>query len=218
MSTRRPYRKACSSVSRFRLSWYAPIDFSYLKDRRAPVKSRCDGSPLGPDERMVRIDARTSAAQIDWNANDVIETELFAQDVNFSGTMNGTGAGAVSGPLKGFSDDWSNLKLNQVGARRNVGGLYRLADGTLAVGPLSLHLGKVDLSPSDMGKVDLELGKVDLFAGKVDLDFGQGGPRLRQGGPEPRQGRSQRRRQGRPRQGGSRSRRRRERQRRHRPR
>ena len=37
------------STSRFRLSWYAPIDFSYLKDRRAPVKSRCDGSALGPE-------------------------------------------------------------------------------------------------------------------------------------------------------------------------
>jgi VCBS repeat-containing protein len=166
-------REGVLSASRFRLSWYAPIDFSYLKDRREPIKSRCDGSPLAPGERMVRIDARSSAAPIDWNANDVIESNLFAQDVNFSGTMNGTGSGAVSGPLKGFLDDWSNLALNQVGARRNVGGLYRLADGTLAVGPLSLHLGKVDLSPSDMGKVDLELGKVDLFAGKVDLEFGK---------------------------------------------
>jgi len=161
------------SASRFRLSWYAPIDFSYLKDRREPIKSRCDGSPLVPGERMVRIDARSAAAPIDWNANDVIDSGVFAQDINFSGTMNGTGSGAVTGPLKGFLDDWSNLKLNQVGARRNVGGLYRLADGTLAVGPMSLHLGKVDLSPSDMGKVDLELGKVDLFAGKVDLDFGK---------------------------------------------
>ena len=108
--------------------------------------------------------------------------------------MNGTGAGAVSGPLKGFSDDWSNLKLNQVGSRRNVGGLYRIgrrhAGRRSAVarsrqGRPGSHrtwarwtsnsarwistAGKVDL---DFGKVDLDFGKVDLSLGKVDLDAG----------------------------------------------
>jgi hypothetical protein len=161
------------SSSKFRLGWYAPLDFSYLKDRRMPARSRCDGSPLAEGERMVRIDARTSDAPIDWNANDVIDGAAFAQDVNYNGRVNGTSAGASTGPLKGFSDDWSNLKFNQVGSRRNVGGLFRLADGTLAVGPLSLDVGKVDLGPSDLGKVDLELGKVDLDFGKVDLDLGK---------------------------------------------
>lgn len=161
------------SASRFRLGWYAPLDFSYLKDRRVPARSRCDGSTLEPGERMVRIDARTSDAPLDWNANDVIDAATFPQDVNYNGRVNGTGVGATAGPLKGFSDDWTNLKLNQVGSRRNVGGLFRLADGTLAVGPLSLDVGKVDLGPSDLGKVDLELGKVDLDFGKVDLDLGK---------------------------------------------
>lgn len=161
------------SSSRFRLGWYAPLDFSYLKDRRMPARSRCDGSPVEEGERMVRIDARTSGAPIDWNANDDIDAAAFAQDVNYNRRVNGSGAGASTGPLKGLSDDWANLKFNQVGSRRNVGGLFRLADGTLAVGPLSLDVGKVDLGPSDLGKVDLELGKVDLDFGKVDLDLGK---------------------------------------------
>jgi hypothetical protein len=155
------------SASPFRLGWYAPLDFSYLKDQRPPAKSHCDGSPLLPGERYVRIDAHSSAAPIDWNANDAIDAGVFAQDVNFNGRVNGTGANASSGPLKGFSDDWGNLKLNQVGSRRNVGGLYRTGNGVLSVGALSLDVGKVDLGPSDLGKVDLEFGKVDL--GKVDL-------------------------------------------------
>lgn len=161
------------STSTYRLGWYAPLDFSYLKDRRMPAKARCDGSPLQAGERMVRIDARSSQAPLDWNANDVIESETYAQDVNYNGLVNGTGPDAISGPLKGVSDDWSSIKLNQVGSRRNVGGLFRMADGTLAVGPLSLDVGKVDLGPSDLGKVDLELGKVDLDFGKVDLDLGK---------------------------------------------
>ena len=176
------------STSTFRLGWYAPLDFSYLKDRRPPARARCDGSPWAEGERLVRIDARASADPLDWNANDVIDGTAFAQDVNFNGQVNGSAAGATSGPLKGFSDDWSNLKLNQVGSRRNVGGLYRKADGTLAVGPLSLDVGKVDLSPNDLGKLDLAVGKLDLDAGKVDLDSGKTRPR--QGGPEHGQGRS----------------------------
>ena len=161
------------STSNFRLGWYAPLDFSYLKDRRPPTRSRCDGTALRDGERMVRIDARRSTDPIDWNANDTIEDGTFAQDVNFNGRVNGTGPDATTGPLKGFSDDWSNLKLNQVGSRRNVAGFYRLANGTLAAGPMSLAVGKVDLGEADLGKVDLEAGKVDLDAGKVDLDLGK---------------------------------------------
>ncbi len=157
------------STSAFRLGWYAPLDFSYLSGHRPPARSRCDGTPLLEGERMVRIDARRAADPIDWNANDAIDAAPFAQDVNFNARLNGTGANASSGPLAGQSDDWSQMTLNQVGSRRNVGGLYRMADGTLAVGPLSLDVGKVDLGPSDLGKVDLEFGKVDLDTGKVDL-------------------------------------------------
>lgn len=156
------------SPSPYRLGWYAPLDTSYLAGHRLPVGSRCDGTPL-EGERMVRIDARRAADPIDWNADDDIDDAAYAQDVNFNGRVNGTGPEASSGPLKGLSDDWSLLQLNQVGSRRNVGGLYYQPDGTLAVGPLSLDVGKVDLGPGDLGKVDLELGKVDLDTGKVDL-------------------------------------------------
>ena len=79
--------------------------------------------------------------------------------------MESTGA-----PLVG-SDDWSNIALNQLGGRRNVGGLYVVPGTTLlAVGPLSADVGKGDLGKGDLGKGDLgkgDLGKGDL--GKGDL-------------------------------------------------
>jgi hypothetical protein len=157
----------------YRIGWYAPLDASYLAGQRQPSRARCDGSPLEDGERMVRIDARRSTDGIDWNANSVLESGTFAQDVNFNGRVNGSNSPTNSSPLKAASDDWSNLKLNQVGSRRNVGGQFRLADGTLAFGPLSLALGKLDLSPGDPGKLDLDTGKLDLDAGKLDLDAGK---------------------------------------------
>ncbi|BCS31774.1 hypothetical protein TBR22_A09780 [Luteitalea sp. TBR-22] len=157
----------------YRLGWYAPLDFSYLAGQRHPARSRCDGSPLQNGERMIRIDARASADPIDWNANGTLETATFAQDVNFNGFVNGSDSPTGSAPLKAASDDWSNLKLNQVGSRRNVGGQYRKANGTLAVGALSLSMGKLDLGLTDLGKLDLDAGKLDLDAGKLDLDAGK---------------------------------------------
>jgi hypothetical protein len=166
-----------SSFLPYRLGWYAPLATSYLSGRVPAARTHCDGSPIAPGEpAMVRIDARTAASPFDWNADGVITTPAFAQDVNFNGRVNGTGG---STPALGSSDDWAGLRLDQVGVRRNVGGLY-LVPGTsqFAVGPLSLSVGKGDLGKGDLGKGDLgkgDLGKGDL--GKGDLgkgDLGKG--------------------------------------------
>ncbi len=158
----------------YRIGWYAPLATSYLAGRGTAARNHCNGSPLLPtDAAMVRIDARTAAGVIDWDADNVAggATTL---DVNFNGRIDGPGAAALPG-----SEDWSALRLDQFAARRNVGGLY-LVPGTtqFAVGPLSLDSGKGDLGKGDLGKGDLgkgDLGKGDL--GKGDLgkgDLGKG--------------------------------------------
>ena len=169
----------------YRLGWYAPLAQSYLAGRSPAARTHCDGSPLLRDAGgmlveppMVRIDARLAADAIDWNADgDLADTATFQQDVNFNGRLDGAG-NPPFGALLG-SDDWSALRLDQIGARRNVGGLYVDADtGRFAVGPLSLAVGKGDLGKGDLGKGDLgkgDLGKGDL--GKGDLgkgDLGKG--------------------------------------------
>lgn len=159
----------------YRLGWFAPLLGSYLEGRGTAAKSHCDGSPLAGEVDMVRIDARTAASEIDWNANGLAESN-FAQDVNFNGRLDGDG---LPFPALVGSDDWSSILLNQIGSRRNVGGLFvDPATGAFIVGPLSLDVGKGDLGKGDLGKGDLgkgDLGKGDL--GKGDLgkgDLGKG--------------------------------------------
>jgi hypothetical protein len=93
-------------------------------------------------------------------------------------TLDANFNGRIDAALPG-SEDWSALRLDQIGARRNVGALYQVPGTTqFAVGPLSLDSGKGDLGKGDLGKGDLgkgDLGKGDL--GKGDLgkgDLGKG--------------------------------------------
>ena len=158
----------------YRLGWYAPLATSYLAGRRLPAARHCNGSGLLPtDVPTVRIDARTAAADVDWDADNVAGFSP-SQDVNFDGALDAP----YPSPLTTTSD-WARLALNQVGSRRNVGGLYvDPVTGLLTVGPLSANVGKGDLGKGDLGKGDLgkgDLGKGDL--GKGDLgkgDLGKG--------------------------------------------
>ncbi len=160
-----------TSSAPYRLGWYAPLDSSYLAGRVRPAARHCDGTPILPGEvASARIDARSAAGPIDWNANSTLETSDYALDVNFNGRPN---------PALGDSNDWAQLRLNQIGVRRNVGTLVPIPGTALfAVAPLSLDAGKGDLGKGDLGKGDLgkgDLGKGDL--GKGDLgkgDLGKG--------------------------------------------
>jgi VCBS repeat-containing protein len=157
-------------ASPYRLGWYAPLATSYLAGRTTAAQRHCNGSPLAPGElEMVRIDARYAADAVDWDADADVDSSATAQDVNYSGAVE-----VLAG-----SDDWSNIRLNQFGARRNIGAVFTVP-GTLLleVGPLSIGMGKGDLGKGDLGKGDLgkgDLGKGDL--GKGDLgkgDLGKG--------------------------------------------
>ena len=163
----------------YRLGWFAPLVTSYLNGRAKIPTRFCNGSDIPPGfpaaAISVRVDAATRAERIDWRADGDGNPDSPAagsQDVNFDGDADDT--------LVSF-DDWANLRLNQIGSRRNVGVTFPISTpgGVLdAVGPLSVNLGKGDLGKGDLGKGDLgkgDLGKGDL--GKGDLgkgDLGKG--------------------------------------------
>jgi hypothetical protein len=160
----------------YRIGYYAPLAGSYLDGLQLSGASKhCDGTDvLTGEERMIRIDARTAAGAIDWNANGVVDLGQ-SFDVNFNGdTYKGDG----SAEILNSSDDWSQLVLNQIGARRNTGGLYIDTTGHLAVGPLSLDSGRGDLGRGDLGRGDLgrgDLGRGDLGRGDLGRgDLGRG--------------------------------------------
>ena len=162
------------SLLPFRIGWYAPLAGSYLEGRAEAAKKHCDGSPLlESDAPMVRIDARTAAGGIDWNANSISTDAGFTQDINFNGRTRRTDDSIEL--LRG-SDDWFNIRLNQVGARRNVGGLFLDSLGRLTVGPLSLDAGRGDFGRGDFGRGDFgrgDFGGGDLFQGDPDNPGGE---------------------------------------------
>lgn len=160
----------------YRIGWYAPLAGSYLDGFGQAATKHCDGTDLLPtDVPTVRIDTRTAAADIDWHANSVLDL-AFSLDVNFNGrTLRADGSPDI---LAG-SNDWANVVLNQVGARRNPGGLFvDGGTGLLAMGPLSLDSGRGDLGRGDLGRGDLgrgDLGRGDLGRGDLGRgDLGRG--------------------------------------------
>ena len=174
--------------AKYRTGWYAPQATSYLKNLAAAATGHCDGSPLLKDVNgnlleppMVRLDATSAAGAIDWNANgDTLDT-LAAQDLNFNGFFN-TNPNVNPAPplLNAGSNDWQFMLFNQVGGRRNVGGIYAdpAANGRKTLGPLSLDVGRSDIGRSDIGRSDIgrsDIGRSDI--GRSDIgngDLGRG--------------------------------------------
>lgn len=155
----------------YRIGWYAPFAGSIFDfaGGPSPARSHCDGSPL-EGESYIRVDRRTKGGPIDWDADGVADaTNSF--DVNFNGPDRGL-------EILADSNDWAAIKLNQIGARRNTGGLYVDSNGDLYVGPLSADTGRGDLGRGDLGRGDLgrgDLGRGDLGRGDLGRgDLGRG--------------------------------------------
>ncbi len=168
-----------SGAPRYRTGWYAPRSASSIG---LAAKKHCDGTPLTPAEEadraagfgMVRVDGTSVAGSIDWNLDPSTSP---AQDVNFDGIV-ATLAPPVVGSLNPGSNDWANLRLNQVASRRNVGGLFVDDRGQLALGPLSLDVGRGDIGRGDIGRGDIgrgDIGRGDIGRGDIGRgDIGRG--------------------------------------------
>jgi VCBS repeat-containing protein len=157
----------------YRLGWYAPLAGSYFEGKQTPAARHCDGSFTFPtDVPMVRIDARNAVGPLDWNANGNTGEGGYTQDINFNGRTTAAPAGSSSELLAGF-DDWSNVRLNQIGARRNVGGPFFDEAGHQVLGPLSGSMGRWDFGRWDFAQADL--GRWDFGQGDANRgDLGQG--------------------------------------------
>ena len=168
---------------RYRLGWYTPLNGSYLDPALNPAspspaeqalriaraaKRHCNGNPIVPADNeplMVRVDAfradtsgnSDTQRNIDWDADGTIESGVRPpQDVNFSGSNAQFPPSDTLAP----SDDWANLRLNQVGSRRSPAGYYLVykQDGSidfLLAGPLSINESGGDLGPGDLAAFSL---------------------------------------------------------------
>jgi hypothetical protein len=108
----------------YKTSWYAPRvpgTLGFILGTPA-AKRYCNGatfpSPLPQGwTDFVRLNGTSVGAPIDWNGDqDFADTAT--QNVNFDASGNGAPVGSITN-LHGFSE-WGSLRLNQVGARRNM--------------------------------------------------------------------------------------------------
>ena len=138
--------------------WYAPPNAIDTKLQNTVggryATAHCDGTPITDGAQMVRVDGSTYSAPIDWNNDGTIESGLISQDVNFNGVTG-------DAPFQSFND-WSNLNLMQIGARRNVGGYSGGVSGADIFG------GGADIFG---GGADIFGGGADIFGGGAEIDF-----------------------------------------------
>ena len=74
------------------------------------------------------------------------------------------------------SDDWSNIRLDQIGVRRPQGGLFLDRERDLAMGPLSIDGGRSDYGRSDYGRSDYgrsDYGRSDYGGEAGRSDYGR---------------------------------------------
>jgi hypothetical protein len=173
-------------AAKYQSAWYAPLYTNWPKADPAllektqlesilgvPQSTRfCDGGKFktdAPPVPTVRLHAvapllvaGTPSFVIDWNGDGMIGTSV-SQDLNFDGTQ--------STALKGY-DDWSNVRLNQIGAGRTV----RIFPRPGAAGGDFLDFGSGDFL--DFGAGDfLDFGSgdfLDFGAGTYYVDFSSG--------------------------------------------
>ena len=160
----------------YRTGWYALPGAGVIG---TPASKHCDGTPLRTnaagqeiETRMVRVDSGSineTVDQIDWTKSSTTQVAAAGQDLNFNG--------AIESLNPGFHD-WNNIRLNQLGSRRNVGAWFWVFDPVTQdygafMGPLSLDTGLADMGLADMGLADMGSGNLALGdLGRGDLNRG----------------------------------------------
>lgn len=141
-------------------TWITPYRTRYYGPAvppASPSSFHCDGTIITNGATELRSES-PFLNKVDWQNNLSYASSPPPEDVNFDGVV-----GQV------FSDynDWGNLNLPQISARKNVGGLSTNVGAT--------DLGATDLGATDLGATDLgatDLGATDLGAtdlGATDL-------------------------------------------------
>ncbi len=173
--------------------WYAPpgfLDkqiqsFNSITGGNHILTHYCDGTP-SPSSTVVRVEGPSVALVngtpapigVNWN-NQGTATETISQDINFDSFLDGLlGAPLPSpgpNPAPDMDNDWLHMNLQQLGARRNVGGY-------------SVDVTAMDLAATDQGSQILGGGSQILGGGSQILGGGSqilgGGSDLVNGGSQ----------------------------------
>jgi VCBS repeat-containing protein len=157
-------------------TWYTPSGSPLAQSLGGSPASRfCNGAlfnPAAPPASMTRVQALSADASVDWDG-DPATPSASNLNVNFDGNPDGTGI--LSTALFGF-DDWSNIRLNQIGAGRHE---KKYSDNNFsALGANDfIDLGTGDFQSASTGDSTV-LGSSDFLGtppggGYIDLGSGQ---------------------------------------------
>ncbi len=124
-----------SAATTYRTRWFAPLNFLDTQLNNVvngrPAKRHCDGTPITDLAQMVRMEGPLVAGPIDWNNNNTTTDSGLAQDINFNNTGFNHPLGSNVDSLFVGANDWANIDLRQIGARRGVFGFSGDVWGTL---------------------------------------------------------------------------------------
>ncbi len=143
----------------YRTAWYAPVNSPLAISLGVPKAKRfCLGAPFtGADPNMARVYTELTNEAINWDGDPMTGTALTGQDVNFDSVTNDA--------LTGF-DDWSAIRLDQIGAGRNA---VKFQDGEF------LDFGSGEFLDFGSGEfLDFGSGEFLDFGSGEFLDFGSG--------------------------------------------
>jgi len=106
--------------------WFAPLNFLDKQLNTTggrAATTHCDGTLILDGAQMVRVEGPAAAGlPIDWNNDGNTRDTGFAQDINFNDNFFNLPVGSnVDSPFAGYND-WANLDLRQIGARRGAFG------------------------------------------------------------------------------------------------
>jgi hypothetical protein len=113
-----------ATATTYRTRWYAPFSFldKVINSAGGRFASRhCDGTDITDGAQMVRIEGPFVPGAIDWTQDGNAIATGVVQDISFNGSLDPSLAG---------SNDWLNLDLRQIGARRGVAGFSGEVWGT----------------------------------------------------------------------------------------
>jgi hypothetical protein len=161
--------------------WFAPKSGTFLSGiiAETPVTKHCDGTPILDGAQYVRLDGSSlSASPLDWNGDGSKTGAGLALDLNFDGTI----APVASAGFAGFND-WLNINLQQIGARRSasgdsldvIPGQDAGDDQGIAGGDLGIAGGDLGIAGGDLGIAGGDLGIAGGDLGIAGGDLGIAG-------------------------------------------
>jgi hypothetical protein len=161
--------------------WFGPATGNFLSGiiAETPVSKHCDGTPILDNAKYVRLDGSSlNATSLDWNGDGVKTGAGLHQDLNFDGTQ----APLASAGFAGFND-WLNINLQQIGARRSpsgesldiIPGIDTGDDQGIAGGDLGIAGGDLGIAGGDLGIAGGDLGIAGGDLGIAGGDLGIAG-------------------------------------------